>query len=110
MTLDDIEKQARAIEGRRTGSLTFEVTTDLARAVLAMLPTIREAHQLIEYLDLVEKQTGAHNAGVVGADLAGEPLSYIQPSARSSLRRETRALRAAISTMRATLSGEKRGG
>ena len=49
MKLDDVEKLARAIEERRTGSLTFKVTTELASALLAVLPVVRAAEALADY-------------------------------------------------------------
>jgi transposase-like protein len=61
-----------------------------------MRPVYEAAKELCDYLDLVENQAAARGTGVVGAEMCGEPLSYIQPSARASLRRETRALIAAI--------------
>jgi hypothetical protein len=57
--LEEIERMARAIDERRTYSMTFEATADLARFILAVLPTIRAAS---EWRDTVQSgHIGKHD-------------------------------------------------
>lgn len=47
MDFDEVERLARGIIiDRKTGSLTFEATQQLARAVLLLLPVVRAAERM----------------------------------------------------------------